>query len=396
MSVAKVGDIAEQVRGVSYSKADAVAQKDAGLVPILRANNITENGLVFTDLVYVPEKYVRPNQYIMQGDVVIAASSGSIDVVGKAGEARTDFRGSFGAFCKVLRPNQQKVNPVYFANFFKTTAYRRRISSLAAGANINNLRNEHLDDLEISLPPLGEQKRIAAILDKADALRAKRRQAIALLDSLTQSIFLEMFGDPVSNPRGFQFVPLADLVDPRDRLNYGVVQPGDDVEGGVPLIRVSDLQRGMVDRSNLRLIDPRVSAKHSKSVLKGTEILISCVGSIGEIALASKADKGSNVARAVARVPLKAQLSREFVATYLRTDRVQQYFTKELRTVSQPTLNIKQILETPVPLVVPADADKFESRLRSVRRTIYNAELSNTYVSDLFASLQQRAFCGQL
>ncbi|MBI4327921.1 MAG: restriction endonuclease subunit S [Chloroflexi bacterium] len=196
----KTGALAEQVRGVSYGKEDASATPLPGYLPVLRAGNITDDGLFYDDLVFVPKERVSEKQKIRRHDVVIAASSGSLDVVGKAAPALADFDGSFGAFCKVLRPNA-KVHPSYFAHFFKTLDYRRRVSALAAGANINNLRNEHLDDMEIPLPPLVEQRRIAEVLDRAEALRAKRRAALAQLDSLTQSLFLDRFGDPISNPR---------------------------------------------------------------------------------------------------------------------------------------------------------------------------------------------------
>jgi type I restriction enzyme S subunit len=207
----KVADLSEQVRGVSYGKEDASSTPKEGYVPILRAGNITDSGLTFDDLVFVPVERVSEKQIIRCYDVVIAASSGSLDIVGKAAPALVDFTGSFGAFCKVLRPNS-KVYPGYFAHFFKTRDYRRRISALATGANINNLRNEHLDELEIPLPNLEEQKRIAEILDRAEELRSKRREAIAQLDTLTQAIFLEMFGDPVSNLKGWKRLPFAELL----------------------------------------------------------------------------------------------------------------------------------------------------------------------------------------
>jgi type I restriction enzyme S subunit len=128
-----------------------------------------------------------------------------------------------------MRPDQKLVVPSYFAHFFRTPVYRKTISALAAGANINNLKNEHLDDLLIPLPPLPEQRRIAAILDQADALRAKRREALAQLDSLTQSIFIEMFGDPVRNTMCWEQKPIVSLgkvvtgnTPPRENAeNYG-------------------------------------------------------------------------------------------------------------------------------------------------------------------------------
>ncbi|WP_377277312.1 restriction endonuclease subunit S [Rhizobium sp. R86522] len=90
----------------------------------------------------------------------------------------------------------------FYANKLRSTTARRR-----------SIPQDTFLELPVPLPPLAEQKRIAAILDKADALRAKRRQAIALLDSLTQSIFLEMFGDPVSNPKGWPTFKLSDVAE---------------------------------------------------------------------------------------------------------------------------------------------------------------------------------------
>src|SRR6266571_3344588 len=302
-SVARVAELAEQVRGVSYGKDDASSTRQPGYLPVLRAGNITDEGLVFDDLVFVPAERISIKQRIRQNDVVIAASSGSLDVVGKAAQALTDYEGGFGAFCKVLRPGP-KVDPDYFAHFFKTPDYRRRVSALAAGININNLRNEHLDDMQIPLPPLPEQRRIAEVLNWTEALRAKRRVALGELDTLTQSIFLDMFGDPATNPREFPTRALASLVREDDTINYGVVQPGDNVGDGIPLVRVGDLLDGRVSQTSLKRIAPSIEVAYMRSRLRGDEILVSCVGTIGIVATADASLKGFNIARAVARISL--------------------------------------------------------------------------------------------
>ena len=166
LNFVRIGDLSDQIRGVSYGKEDASKIPQDGYLPVLRAGNITDNGLVFSDLVYVPKAKVSLKQKLKSGDIVIAASSGSLDVVGKAAPVLSDFDGSFGAFCKVMRPNE-KVDAKFLAQFFKTPEYRKKISALAAGANINNLRNEHLDELLVPLFPLSEQRRIAAIAARA-------------------------------------------------------------------------------------------------------------------------------------------------------------------------------------------------------------------------------------
>lgn len=237
-ALARVGDLAEQVRGVSYGKGDARDSPESGFLPVLRAGNITDTGVVFDDLVYVPQSKVSNQQLLRAGDVLIAASSGSLNVVGKAAPVLTDHHAAFGAFCKVLRPDTKRVDASYFAHFFRTPEYRRIVSSLAAGANINNLRNEHLDDLLIPLPPIVEQRRIAAILDKADALRTKRREALAQLDRLAQSIFLEMFGDPATNPRGWPSSQLGEVCEVGSSKRVFVEEL---VDEGVPFYRGTEV-----------------------------------------------------------------------------------------------------------------------------------------------------------
>ena len=104
VAMARVGDISTQVRGVSYDKADARKTHAAGLVPIVRGGNVQGGRLELDDLVYVPDGRVSSEQMLQPGDVVVVASSGSIDVVGKAAFVGQTGPLAFGAFCKVLRP----------------------------------------------------------------------------------------------------------------------------------------------------------------------------------------------------------------------------------------------------------------------------------------------------
>jgi type I restriction enzyme, S subunit len=198
-----------QIRGVSYQKGDAISVCENGYIPLLRANNIQDGDLIESGLLFIPNKLVDEKQIIKKGDIIIAASSGSINIVGKAGFSKRDTNFTFGAFCKLIRPNTKKVYPEYLNYFFQSQEYRAKISSLAQGANINNLKNENIDCLEVLIPPLAEQQRIATILDKADALRQKNKQLLAAYDKLLQSVFLDMFGDPVTNPKRWEKIPFS-------------------------------------------------------------------------------------------------------------------------------------------------------------------------------------------
>ena len=205
-----------------------------------------------------------------------------------------------------------------------------------------------------------------------------------------------MFGDPTVNQHEFPDHQLSELIRVEDKINYGVVQPGDNVDDGVPLVRVGDLQSGGVSHGELKRISPSIEEKYKRSRLVGDEILVSCVGSVGVVALAQESEKDFNIARAVARIPLNDSCNRQFVAEYLRSDFVQRYFTGELRTVSQPTLNIKQIGETKIKLPPKEQQDEFAKRIESLANLKSTHQQAMEKLDELFSSLQSFAFKGEL
>ena len=241
---------------------------------------------------------------------------------GKVGQAALDHPVGVGSTeFHVLRPGAD-LNDRYLLQFLRQPWIRSTGEARMTGsAGQKRVPASFFRDLEIPLPPLPEQRRIAAILDHADALRAKRRQVLAHLDGLTQSIFHDMFSADRYPSR-----PLEQVADPDDRINYGVVQPGDETPDGVPLIRVSDMVRGRIDRTNLKRISPTIEASYQRSRIRGNEILVSSVGSIGAVSVVGPADVGSNIARAITRVPVSDEVLRTYVAAYLRTPTPQHYF----------------------------------------------------------------------
>jgi type I restriction enzyme S subunit len=393
----ELGDVAEFVRGINFKPDDVVSESTPGVVACMRTKNVQAE-LDQSDVWFVGRQFVkRKEQMLSHGDILIS-SANSWNLVGKCcWIPDLPWESTFGGFVTVLRANRNKAFPRYLYHWFSSPNVQDFVRSFGRQTtNISNLDISRCLKMPIPLPPLSEQKRIAEILDRAEALRSKRRAALALLDELTQSIFLDMFGDPAVNPHKFPTVQLSSLVRVNDRLNYGVVQPGDDVADGVPLVRVSDLTGGKVADSNLKRISKEIDSSYKRSRLNGDEVLISCVGTVGSIALVEESQKGFNIARAVARVPLVDTCNRVFIAEYLRSHHVQRYFTGELRTVSQPTLNIKQIGETGIQIPPIGMQNEFEIRKVQVDHLRQRQERAALVLDEYFSSLQQRAFRGDL
>lgn len=176
--------LGELIRGINYKKPQSSDSQRGGYLPILRANNIKSNTLNFDDLKYVEEDLVKTEQMILKGDIVFAMSSGSKHLVGKSGQAHSDYRGSFGAFCSVFRPNEN-IDPNYIQFYFHSGAFRRIISNASKGSNINNLKREHVLNAIIPLPSTPEQRSIVA---KIEELFSALDQGIAELKKAQEQL----------------------------------------------------------------------------------------------------------------------------------------------------------------------------------------------------------------
>ena len=175
-------EIATLIRGVSYDKSVASVYAREGYIPILRANNIQKN-LVLADLVYVPSDLVKEEQMIRKGDIILAMSSGSKDLVGKSAQADTNIDAAFGTFCGLIRA-KENVDSKFLGLYFQTQEYRNFVSYQSKGVNICNLKKKDIESLQIPLPPLPIQHAIVsrieslfAELDKAEEhLRTAQQQ----------------------------------------------------------------------------------------------------------------------------------------------------------------------------------------------------------------------------
>lgn len=394
MNAVLFGDLFQFIRNGMSVKQD----KSGDGLPISRIETIS-GGLVNPQRVgFAGLTDETAKGWLLEPGDILFSHINSVEHVGKCGV----YRGLPGKLVHGmnllnLRCDQSKIFHEFAKYLIRSPGFRDRLANFInkavnqASVSIGNLRT-----IPVTIPPLSEQRRIAAILDQADALRAKRREALAQLDSLTQSIFIEMFGDPAKNPKAWSATVLSKLVRDDDSINYGVVQPGDALDEGIPLVRVGDLVDGEFSGTTLKRIDPSIESAYKRSRLRGDEILVSCVGSIGVTVLATPAMKGFNIARAVARIPLAEGVNRIFIASYLRTDAVQNYFKAELRTVAQPTLNIKQLAEVKVFAPPLALQEAFATRIQAVEslKATHRAALAES--NALFASLQHCAFTAQL
>lgn len=287
----------------------------------------------------------------------------------------------------VVRPNRETIDSRFLMHVLNSPEGRQGIAKHITGTTRQRISRTNLGKIQIPFPPLAEQKRIAAILDAADALRARRREALAQLDSLLQATFLEMFGDPVTNPMGWEMRSLDGL----GEIQTGSTPPSkfEGMFGGIiPFVTPGDLRETWVMAS--RTVTEGGASK-SRTVRRGA-IFVCCIGAtIGKM---GKAAEPSAFNQQINAVCWGERINDDFGFEMMRF-----FKSKIANDGASTTLPIlkKSLFQK---IVVPVPPLREQTRFAAIagaveqQKTSQSAHLAE--LDTLFASLQSRAFRGEL
>lgn len=214
----KLGDLTTVISSGATPLGGSENYSTSGDVMFIRSQNVLMNQLFLANVAYVSADIDRQlaRTRVEHGDVLLNITGASIGRV--AVFDLPNVRANVNQHVCVIRTTPTQICPLFLSRYLATPIFQAHINRIQAGGTRQALNFTQIADFDIPVPPLEEQRRIAVILDKADGLRQKRRLALQKLDSLTQSIFLTVFGDPVSNPKRW---PTARMSDVLDRIESG-------------------------------------------------------------------------------------------------------------------------------------------------------------------------------
>lgn len=384
----------EQIRGVSYKPSDVKVQTNKNAIGILRANNIQDDGMNFNDLVYIDSSKVSTVQKINKGDILICTSSGSKHLVGKACTANKSYDLSFGAFCKIVR--SEKIYNPYLGHYFKSSIYRQTISKFSSGANINNIKNEHIYQLEIPLPPLEVQEEIARNLDLASDLVKLHNSKLEELDKLIQSVFYDMFGDPVLNEKVWDVVKVRNVA----KFQGGYAFKSKDyVRDGVKLVQITNVSKDKLIWDDANYLPLNYKESYKKFVLKNDDIvmamtrpIIKSLNSI-KIATISKADEGALLNQRVGRFLINYEyLNNIYLISYCQTKYFMNIVERFAGNSLQPNVSSDQIESVDIMLPPLELQQKFANIVTEIKQQEVQVQQALDDSEMLYKSLMQSFF----
>jgi type I restriction enzyme, S subunit len=286
---------------------------------------------------------------------------------------------------KSLVPNRDCLDPKFL--YYWLRANRAYLEDLGNGATFKELSKAVVSRIEVPTPPLPDQKRIAEILDRTEALRYKRRQAITHLDSLNQAIFNDLFGDPATNPKGFPTISLGELGEwrsggtpPRSRDEY--------FGGTVPWFSSGELNDIWISTSREHISEAALRETSAKRVPKGALML----GMYDTAALKSSIaaiDCSCNQAVAFAVIKEDNALT---VFVYFAILIGRAHFRRMQRGVRQKNLNLSMVRGLRIPLPPLGLQREFAQCLAGTQKLQTASRGSLVDLSTLFTVLEDRAF----
>lgn len=401
-AAAHLGDVASFVRGITFKPDDIVPIGAPQSVACMRTKNVQAE-LDLSDVWGIPEPIVkREDQYLIPGDILVSSANSS-NLVGKCcWVPDLPWRSTFGGFISVLRPNPQKVHPRYLFRWFSSDHTQATVRSFGQQTtNISNLNFDRCLKLPIPLPSLPEQRRIVEILDKADSLRAKRRAARAQLDTLAESIFLDMFGNP--DAQDWPMSTVAGVAAQAD----GAMRTGpfgsqllhsEFVDEGVAVLGIDNVVHNEFRWAQRRFISERKYRELARYTVQPGDVLITIMGTCGRCAVVPEdIPKAINTKHICCITVDRAKCLPVFLHAYFLLHPIaRRHLAQKAKGAIMEGLNMGIIKEMPIPLAPLALQKVFAARMDKVSELRESSKSAIAECDALFRSLQHRAFRGGL
>ena len=375
---------------------DSVSEYE-GERPFLSTGDLNLSTITNLELHTFSEKPSRANQNVSSGDLILARMQGTVKVklINNEDENIIVSTGFL-----VLRP---KINAdsKYLFHLLKSSNFQNDKDKLCTGATQKAINNSNFEKLEIPLPNLATQQRIAAILDQADAIIQNNRAIVQKYDALTQSLFLDMFGDPVKNEKGWEVVQVENVAsNEKHSIKAGpfgsslkkefYVEKGYKIYGQEQVIK-DDMSYGDY------YIDEKKYKELESCRVKEGDILISLVGTYGKVSIIpDNFEEGIINPRLMKISPNKNIIRPDFLKFLLQSSYVEKQLKNHSRGGTMDIINVGIIRKLFIPLPSLEMQNQFAERVAVIEAQKQKAQLELAKSEELFQSLLQRAFKGEL
>ena len=402
MTEEPLGNHAQFIRGVTFKPTDKCEVGKRDSLVCLRTANVQQT-LDESDLIAIPANIVKnPEKLVRLGDILVS-SANSWNLVGRCCRVESlRHPSAAGGFISILRADPSRLDPSYLYRWFASDHTQATVRSLGnQTTNISNLDHKRTLSLRIPLPPLPEQKRIAAILDAADALRAKRRESIEQLDSLVQATFLEMLGDPVTNPKKWPETSLVSLCRSEDDMRCGPfgtqLHQNEFAHAGVPLWGIKHVNAGFSLGTD-EFVTHGKAKQLATYCIRAGDLVMTRKGTIGNCHVYPSHLCEGVMHSDLLRIRLNvSRANPDFLSAQLKYSAGVQH---QLRAMSpgavMPGINVSKLKNLRV-LSPSLDLQtRFASIVESIEHQKATLKAHLAELDALFSSLQSRAFNGEL
>ena len=361
-----------------------------GDIPFVTPGDLGEITPIHTATRSLTEEGAKTGTLLPEGAVLVCCI-GSLGKIGFAG--------------RPLVTNQQinaivfdgkKIDPRY--GFFACRLLKPQLESMAPATTVPIVNKSRFSELKIPVPPLEEQRRIAAILDQAETLRTQRRTALALQGSLSQSLFLDMFGDPVANPKGWSMSPLADASDEIQIGPFGsLLHQEDYVPDGIPLINPMHIKDGKIVPGLDQGITQQKFDELPIYQLKAGDLVMGRRGEMGRCAIVTAehgplmCGTGSLYIRPNATTATATYLFHVLTSASMKAKLEEFSLGATMPNLNRGIVAGLRVSLPPLPL-----QQTFATRIAAIEALKATHRRALAALDALFASLQQRAFTGAL